>query len=1737
MKKKLRRLLSLVLVVALCLSMSTTALASELPDDGMPTAQSEDSADETKDQTEESVGEPDSAAGSETAQEQTEAETSSVTAGGNEVSSESELQTEAEGQEEANTTESAGEEGALTEGVQVTAENAAASIGDGDAIVYYETLEKAVLSVESDSIITLQKDVVLNNQIIFDSGKTLTLDLNGKTITENGTGARKIVNRGNLTIQDSSTGGSIQNTTESSGGNGGAFGLVDNYGMLTISDGCFVNYAKGDGAAIKNRSGAVLLITGGVFTGEVTDDAREDAANALVANDGTLTITGGTFSTSSKVTPAIKQFSGIVSISNAAITNEYSAGMEIAGGTANVANCAICILNTNSYYASAVAASGGAEVTISEGVYISAGYGVYVYNSGGTITIENGTIEGQVAAVRADISNTSVSDATINIKGGTIEGGIQKGGSSTTKSTVISVTGGTFDTDVSDYVADGYKYNEDGSVTESTPEEYVASVTSGEITTNYETFVDAIGNLEDGDTLKLLCNTEVTLNDTGSDPSGSDHSLWSMAANVTFDLSGYTLTTISNYGGSYNVLNVLASGWTIKNGSIVAKRTDDSYDSYALAAECNSGVITVENVNITGGVALYDTITATFTGSNIVNATNYYCIYAEGATAILEGGTYTSNGTKPVLYAAMDSSIQINSGSYVGTIFDGAGNITIAGGTFSNEVPEEYCADGYIPTASTDENGNTIYSVKEGAYVASVTLGEVTTNYETFAEAYNAASEGSTIKLLKDADWISSSTSVYIYIRKNLTIDLNGHTLSLVRESSSSGFYLYLDTAEKTLTIKDSGENGKLTTESSSYVARLYKGNLILESGTLEATKATRTVYLSSTSSLFTMNGGVLINASPKSSATNSANANVLEVSSGTAIINAGSIMATNENEPIPCAKVSGKAGYLTVKGGTFITGADRVIWNSSAGSLNVTDGNFENCIGASVYVQAAGNTVIGEESDSDFTLPELALNNVGVVTVKDNVIVNKVSSIEVSGSTDYTFRIDNEFGGRYGNDFTQNIIGNGLECQKLADSEYYQVVQLKEDDERIVAVITDSENEMSLFCDFGAAMTALKNGDTLTLKQNVENTSTSSWRSTAANVTIDLNGHNVTSGEANYGLYFNPVYSNISEGDTVKIVGSGTITGKNYGMYCSTNGSSSTGPIYTVSIGKDVQLAVKTDEAASQTLVGLMSQHTRLYMEAGSEDYTMVTNGRIMTEINNNTYIYYDLTRAVNDQPSSGGTVELLGDHNSTKMDTVINTGVVTLKLNEHKLTHTAQGGLISNGAGLIIENGVIEHNYNSSSASRYGYALGITGDGKDGSVLTLKNVIIEEKSSYAVALTANGSLKNVQVTLENCTINCNGTNDTVGIYFPVNGGILDITDTVITANNAVQIKGGTVTVDGDKTVITSNGAAAEPSAASNGCTNTGDGIYVEDTYGYNPIVYVKGGTVGSTGEGTSALKYFDNSQENATGRIEVSGGVFSTILKPEYCAEGYTPTGYIETLNGYTVEAFVLGKSDSTETVPATIYSGDGTSVMFVKVSSENVTSYSQAYPTTTRSFTNNLGKTCNYIFAGWYEDAEGSVPCANRPTTEAYAKFVDSDILTVKAQISNNVAGEGEADKRHLRMVTTVDSLDYQQVGFVITINGKTIEKSSSTVYKNIVAGANGVAFNYEPNSMIEDRTYIFSASSAYFMTFTITNISEASFNTNIEVIPYWVTLDGSKVTGTPKILTIQQGLDAALQFANK
>ena len=161
--------------------------------------------------------------------------------------------------------------------------------------------------------------------------------------------------------------------------------------------------------------------------------------------------------------------------------------------------------------------------------------------------------------------------------------------------------------------------------------------------------------------------------------------------------------------------------------------------------------------------------------------------------------------------------------------------------------------------------------------------------------------------------------------------------------------------------------------------------------------------------------------------------------------------------------------------------------------------------------------------------------------------------------------------------------------------------------------------------------------------------------------------------------------------------------------------------------------------------------------------------------------------------------------------------------------------------------------------------------------------------------------------------------------------------------------------------------------------------------------------------------------------------------------------------------------------------------------------------------------------YVFAGWWQgeatdvitDDTDLVPISEGTTSGgAWAKYVPEDTLSVKAQSTNRMIDNPSSTK--LRLVTSVDSLRYREVGFKIRYNqgNKEYTHSTKTVYERISAlDENDIQFKYRPG--------IFDNVSDYFMAYTITGIDKALFdNYEFAVTPYWITLDGTTVKGAAR-----------------
>ena len=180
------------------------------------------------------------------------------------------------------------------------------------------------------------------------------------------------------------------------------------------------------------------------------------------------------------------------------------------------------------------------------------------------------------------------------------------------------------------------------------------------------------------------------------------------------------------------------------------------------------------------------------------------------------------------------------------------------------------------------------------------------------------------------------------------------------------------------------------------------------------------------------------------------------------------------------------------------------------------------------------------------------------------------------------------------------------------------------------------------------------------------------------------------------------------------------------------------------------------------------------------------------------------------------------------------------------------------------------------------------------------------------------------------------------------------------------------------------------------------------------------------------------------------------------------------------------------------------------------ENLIVYEERTDVSTyRGDTKTAPTKAGYVFAGWYASDNETSPlgeAAADSASTAYAKFVSEKVLSMKGQVtSGTTVNSGITD---LRMVTTVDSLKYSEVGFLLGVNGKEVPVTSKTVYETIIGYTSDGVNAYTPSGAFACEA------SKYFMTYSITEIVKSYFATDFTVTPIWKTLDGTTVKGVAR-----------------
>lgn len=462
-----------------------------------------------------------------------------------------------------------------------------------------------VLPEAADGVITLDNGAYVMSgdttaTIKVPNGKNATLDLNGKTLT-NKTGEHTII--------------------------------VENGATLTITGNGIVDNVSHGKAAVYNEG--TVTLAGGTFKRSVekgTYSPYSGNGNSwyTIANYGTMEInTGVTVENAGGYSSMIRNGSDRVT-ANCYLTIK---GGNFAGGINTVKNDRFGVLTIN----------GGNFSNTAQ----------YVIMNWNKAEITAGTF--QTLDTASAVLFTSAYDSDANTVGNlTISGGEFKRASDTqemivdhydaSNSGTAAVTGGKFDADISAYVPNGYIQNENGAV-ETLGETNAVAKVGG---TYYKTLADAVAAAQDGDTITLLKDAELT-------------STLNLAKNITIDGQGkYTIKaansfTVGSDNKTYCVLYV--------SGEVTLKDVTVNGNEKCRVIFCDKGKLTIDGATITNGKApnfiggVYMTSSASFemksgsiTGNK--NAKGYqndeYLQYssdlwiganANGALTAINGGT------------------------------------------------------------------------------------------------------------------------------------------------------------------------------------------------------------------------------------------------------------------------------------------------------------------------------------------------------------------------------------------------------------------------------------------------------------------------------------------------------------------------------------------------------------------------------------------------------------------------------------------------------------------------------------------------------------------------------------------------------------------------------------------------------------------------------------------------------------------------------------------------------------------------------------------------------------------------------------------------------------------------------------------------------------------------------------------------------------------------------------------
>lgn len=541
----------------------------------------------------------------------------------------------------------------------------------------YSSLQEAINAAQDGETVTLRtdatEDAVINKSITLDlGGKTLTNTNAGKATLTIAKGATATVKNGSIvggtgfyTIQNNGT-ATLKDVTATAGNTGSS--MLDNLGTLTIESGSY----SGGLDVVKSEEGSTLTINGGKFE---LSYAVSNSFTGVIYAYGTTAINGGEFVCSATgpnwaspcvvITGEVTGYKSSTKITGGKFVNKHARGKIFHGyGKATSDNFEVTGGTFNKSVSDGFLADGFTCVKGSDGTYgiataiaqvgstryTSLKAAIIAAKKGKTIQLLNDTTE--------NITINASKQITLDLNGHTLNGG-----TGTAKAAILN-KGNVTITDTSADKTGTIKRDDQG----------IEGETSYYVIDNNGTMVIDQANV---------------INNSGSKGS-------SLIRNGGVD----TVSSLTINGGTFEQQNFIAvkndgnGELTINGGTLTSKQ--------AVVQNWNKAQIL--GGNLTGGYLWTDSYTEAGTvGETVIGGDAQFT------------GTIYMDVTSP-----NPSTLKIEGGKLDVTkwrVTDAAAaadaTIAVSGGTFTNEVPADYCAAGYAPAANADGT----YGVKQAVTV------------------------------------------------------------------------------------------------------------------------------------------------------------------------------------------------------------------------------------------------------------------------------------------------------------------------------------------------------------------------------------------------------------------------------------------------------------------------------------------------------------------------------------------------------------------------------------------------------------------------------------------------------------------------------------------------------------------------------------------------------------------------------------------------------------------------------------------------------------------------------------------------------------------------------------------------------------------------------------------------------------------------------------------------------------